>query len=704
MHLKAISAAVVLLSSLAVSAQVADTAGIYGERRDSLSAAVATSRQSGNYLARGKDLRTEVISSSGLRKLACCSLADSFENSASVTVGYADATTGARQIRLLGLSGIYTQMLDEARPTLRGISSPFGLTFIPGSWMGSIQIAKGATSVVSGAEAMTGSINVEHRKPTDEKPFFLNGSIMSDTKADLNAVSSLQFGDHWSTVLMGHVSGNFKAMDMNGDGFVDDPKQIQYNISNRWLYFSDNGTAVRFGVKAVRDSRQGGQMTSQSYWKWTSDICNSQVGAYVKVGIPTSETGSVALVADYTWQDMNSTFGARNPYSVSQHSGYVNLMWQDEINARNKFTVGASAIADFYDELYNDFAIRFYSLAYTDFPPAGTDHLSTLANGGLYGEYTYHIEDRFSIIAGLRADMYSGNGVKIIPRLTARYSPGESLTIRANGGRGLRFSNPLTDNIGVFSTNKLFLGDFADHTLEDAWIFGGNITWNFGGSSSNYFSLDYFHTDFSEQEIVDYGSLRTGNTEPTLGNWSTYNVDFYKLSDIDGGRSYTDNWQADLAFEPFRGFTVTTTFRYTDARTSYALRGLVEKPKTSRYKGVINLQYATRLNKWIFDGTLSVNGPCRVYGFMEGLTRNDGSLLYPDGLTPTYPLLYLQVTRRMKGWDFYIGGENLTGFTQENVVIGSPAGGYDFDASQVWGPIMGARIYAGFRFTIWKTS
>ena len=48
--------------------------------------------------------------------MACCNLADSFENSASVTVGYSDAVTGARQIRILGLSGVYTQMLDENRP------------------------------------------------------------------------------------------------------------------------------------------------------------------------------------------------------------------------------------------------------------------------------------------------------------------------------------------------------------------------------------------------------------------------------------------------------------------------------------------------------------------------------------------------------------------------------------------------------------
>ena len=110
----------------------------------------------------------EVISSAGLCKMACCNLAESFENSASVTVGYSDAVTGARQIRLLGLSGTYTQMLDENRPVMRGLSAPFGLSYVPGQWLESIQIAKGAASVINGVESMTGQIN--HELTWSERP------------------------------------------------------------------------------------------------------------------------------------------------------------------------------------------------------------------------------------------------------------------------------------------------------------------------------------------------------------------------------------------------------------------------------------------------------------------------------------------------------------------------------------------------------
>ena len=244
-----------------------DTTGIYGERADSLDAAIFVSRQAGNYLSKGKEIRTEVISAAGLCKMACCNLAESFENSASVTVGYSDAVTGARQIRLLGLSGVYTQMLDETRPVMRGLSAPFGLSYVPGQWLESIQIAKGSSSVINGVECMTGQINMEHRKPTDEKPLFINGAVMSDTKMDLNVASSLQFGYKWSTVFLGHVSGNIEPHDMDQDGFLDEPKQLQLNLSNRWLYQADNGVQVRFGVRALQDNRLGGQMLKDAEGK-----------------------------------------------------------------------------------------------------------------------------------------------------------------------------------------------------------------------------------------------------------------------------------------------------------------------------------------------------------------------------------------------------------------------------------------------------
>ena len=691
---------------------VVDTTAIYNERSDSLEAAVFTSRQAGIFLSKGKEIRTEVISAAGLCKMACCNLAESFENSASVTVGYSDAVTGARQIRLLGLSGVYTQMLDETRPVMRGLAAPFGLSYVPGQWLESIQIAKGSSSVINGVECMTGQINMEHRKPTDEKPLFLNAAVMSDTKIDFNIASSLQMGYKWSTVILGHVSGNIQAHDMNNDGFLDEPKMLQFNLSNRWLYQADNGMQVRFGVRAIQDRRHGGQMLKTEDGKevmfnkdeyildpfkaagkvnpWGSDILNRSLNGYLKVGVPLNEDNSqnIALIADYNYQDMDSYFGATK-YIAGQHSAYANLLYQNVINDSHRFTLGLNGTFDRYDE-------NFSRTTWVVGPVSDENiGITNLANAGMFGEYTYHYGEEFSAIAGLRGDWFHGHGFKVSPRVTLKYMPVEEVVIRANGGRGLRYSTPLVDNIGVFSTGKVFSGSYNEHILEDAWTFGGNVTYYLpiGASSNAYLSFDYFRTQFAQQMVVDYE--RVANQ-----------IDFYAL---DGARSYTDNFQLDFSIDPIERFNITATFRYTDARIELAGRGLVEKPMTSRFKGVLNLQYATNLNKWIFDFTASLNGSCRVYDFMKDFKDEEGNLLYKNGRTPVYPMLYAQVTRRFKGWDVYVGAENLTNFTQKNVILGTKgADGYvnprlaSFDASCIWGPLMGFKAHVGFRFTLWK--
>lgn len=669
-----------ILPAIAISvsayAQV-DSVGIYGEKRDSLEAGTVVARQAGNYLPKGKDIRTEVITAAGLCKMACCNLAESFENSASVTVGYSDAVTGARQIRLLGQSGVYTQMLDENRPVMRGLSAPWGLNYVPGQWLESIQIAKGVTSVINGVESMTGQINMEHRKPTDEKPLYVTASYMNDTKADLNVISALQLDElsTWSTVILAHVDGNFKAMDHNGDGFMDDPRQLNFALSNRWLYFGQDGVQVRFGVRAIQDRRSGGQMEddaipapgSPAVPVWRSNILNSSLNGYVKVGVPISENGdrSVAAVLDYTYQNLESNFGDRR-YDAGQHTAFANLMYQNLEGEAHHFTLGLSEMLDIYNE----------------------SGRTVLSNLGAFGEYTFHDGEVFSAIVGLRGEWYNRAGFRFSPRLTLKWQPADWMVLRANGGRGLRYSTPLIDNIGVLSTSKALEGDYMSHPLEDSWTFGGNATWYLPFGNSTYVSLDYFHTRFTDQMLVDYAADR---------------IRFYSLGSVDGGRSFTNNVQVDFSSELFDGFTLTLTGRYTDARQSLLGQADDVKPMASRYKGVLNLQYATHLNKWIFDFTASVNGPCKVWDFMRDLTV-DGARPYASGYTQAYPMLYAQVTRRFKGVDLYVGGENLTNYRQPSPIIGADNPfGNNFDASCVWGPLMGIKIYGGIRLTIWKT-
>lgn len=645
-----------------------------------LEKAVVQARQEGSYLSKMTPVRTEVITAAGLCKMACCNLAESFENSASVTVGYSDAITGAKQIRLLGLSGIYTAMLDENRPTMRGLAAPFGLSYVPGQWLESIQIAKGPSSVINGLEAITGQINLEHRKPTDEKPLFINLFVDNHLMTEANIASSLQLNEKWSTVTLGHYSSMPMGHDGNGDGFKDEPTSLKFNIANRWLYYDQSGMQIRFGFRALSDDRLGGSINFNKEMKdnlqltdpWGSNINNKGVNAYVKVGVPLNaeNTTNIAFVADYTYHQIDSYFGFKN-YNGKQNSVFANLILQHEIGENHRISTGLRNQFDYIDDTLED--VFFVNDKMQNNYDLGRRENSV----GLYGEYTYTSGEKFSAVAGVSVDYNNLHGVLVAPRANIKYSFTDNLVFRASGGRGYRSPNVVVDNIGMLSTGReISIGNSLD--MEDAWTYGGNITGYLpiGENNNSYLSFDYFRTDFNKQIIVDQ--------EYDLSKIVVYNLD---------GKSYTNTYQVDFSVEPIERLIMIATFRYTDAKVTLAGQGLVERPMTSRYKGVLNLQYATRMNIWTFDFTAQLNGPCKLPYFMEGV----------GATSPAYPVFFAQVTRKFKGVDVYVGGENLGNYKQQNPILNwenpySP----DFNASLVWGPILGWKVYAGMRFTLWK--
>ncbi len=664
---------------------------LYGS--NTLEQAVKVARQEG--LKRLSQVKTEAITAAGLCKMACCNLAESFENSASVTVGYSDAVTGARQIKLLGLSGVYTQMQDEKMPVMRGLSSTFGLNYVPGQWLESIQIAKGPGSVANDAGGITGLINMEHRKPTDETPLFVNMYASSDNMYEGNVVSALQLNDRWNTILLAHFSYSDPKMDHNRDGFRDDPKLRQINVSNRWLYYAPSGLQLRFGVKAVDDSRVGGQMGYDRSMAgaltpaaWGSFIHNSLYNAYFKAGLPLGDDqrSSIAFVTTGNYYDSDAWFGC-NHYSGTQSTLFTNLLYHNDINESHSLEF---AFTGQFDKTYERYALRPYGLeAAEQLPiPDKREHLL-----GAMGEYTFRCGEKFTAVTGFRMDWDSYYQKMLVsPRVTLKWAPMHDLIFRGSVGRAFHSPSVFADNYGLFTSNRRLAYSYSPHLdpgrgfnmdLEDAVTMGANFTYYLplGEEDASYFSVEYFRSDFHRQVYAD--------TE-----WAP-NTTMICLV-----QSATQTMQADLALDFNKHFNALVTFRYTDPRLWVPMAAgctdkYIVRPMTSLYKGVLNLQYKTNLSKWIFDFTAQLNGPMRLPDYAAQVWEMEYS--------PVYPMLFAQVTRKLRALDIYAGAENLTNFRQKDAIIGADNPfGSDFDASVVWGPLMGTKFYVGLRYTLWK--
>ena len=679
---------------------------------------VVEGQQRGNYAKSSGITRDEQISFAGLCKMACCSLAESFENSASVTVGYSDAISGARQIKMLGLAGTYTQILDENRPIMQGAGATYGLSYTPGMWLNSIQVSKGVASVTAGHEAITGQINLEHRKPTDDERFFLNVYFDSELRPEINMSSAIPLtkDKSLSTVIMAHGSLDTAHHDMNKDGFADMPKANQINVANKWLWQNAGGVQLRWGWKVVNENRLGGEMKYKKnlydqmmenplQTPYGSQIHNRNINAYVKLGIPVGYertfTGdaedavqnNVAMIFDYDNYLTDSYFGV-NKVDVVEDAFRFNATYAHYFTQRSSLNAGLSGYVRLMDNNYLQQSVDAEG-AIT--PMWAVKGKSMLAEPGIFAEYTYNIEDKFSLVVGVRGDYSMVDGdyyykakpqMLLTPRSHIKWNITKRTTLRASAGMGYRRQNLVTDNVWMMTTSRNIEYGNLTNDMEIAATFGGSLSQTFplAGDDQATISFDYFRTQFFNSMVFDQ---ETNNNSILIYNTS--------------GKSYTDNFQVDFNWTPFRGFDLFATFRYTNAKMTLERDGkryLVERPLTSRYKGLINIQYAVQ--RWVFDVTAQLNGPVRLpelNGDMDKAMNN-------PTLSPIYPMFFAQVSYKISNLTLYLGCENIANYLQgvgghgTAPIVGVP---YQegFNSSQVWGPLMGRKFYIGLRLNIY---
>ena len=676
-------------------------------------------------------LQVETLTGEALCMAACCNLSESFETSASVDVAYSDAATGAKQIRLLGLSGTYVQMLTENTPNIRGLAQSFGMEYIPGPWMEAIQVSKGTSSVLNGYEAIAGQINVEYLKPQTQDPIALNAMISTETHAEVNASGGWDLNDKVSTGILFHAQNMSLELDHNHDGFLDMPKNTNVNLLNRW-YVKTGDYTGQFLVRGLYDRRQGGltKEATESLSPYKIDLNTWRVDGFMKNGyVFDAETGtSIGIIASASYHNQQNTYGSHQ-WNAAQTNAYINAIFQTSFDDsatdlwddhEYKLSAGLSVNYDRYDE-----AITAYS---HPLPEGKGDALSVVdlsrweVTPGVFAEYTYTYKDKVTLLMGIREDYSTRYGFFTTPRMNLRYAPFEWWTLRGSIGLGYRTPNAIADNAAYLASNRVYqfytpLHNATPHytTLHNDSL-AQEQSLNTGLSTVFYIPLgkkelqlsgEYYYTVFADGVIADMDR-------------SLHGVTLYNMHDVENAEYFSHNWQVEATMEILRGWTMTAAFRYTDVKQTsfnsavgeYQLR---DKPLQNKFKGIITTSYQTPLKTWQFDLTAQFNGEGRM---PDGFVIPEGSKQYhtlANGQVyhKWYPQLLGQVTKFFRTWSIYLGAENMTNFTQDSPIVGDRLeakgekhGGFvnphsaTYDASMIWAPIHGWKLYLGFRWAL----
>jgi outer membrane receptor for ferrienterochelin and colicins len=623
-------------------------------------------KTAGTHINKIDPILTLNITGAELKKAACCNLSESFETNASVDVNYTDAATGAKQIQLLGLAGNCTQILTENIPAMYGLASSYGLNYIPGPWMESIQVSKGTSSVRNGYESIAGQINVEYKKPATSEKVYVNGFLSDAGRQEINANTSVILNKNWSTLLMAHAENQSGMNDHNKDGFRDEPDVKQYHLFNRWDYMTA-ASDFRVGIKYLEEERLGGQVSykknDQNTWSdgFGINIRTKRFEAFSKAGgvFMKDRSMSAGWIQNVSYHNQNSFFGQKQ-YDGTQKSYYTNLLYQwNPLLSKHMLDAGFSYKYDLYNE--NLDAVKYNRKESVP---------------GLFIQYTYADTAKITIVAGLRVDNHNLYGTLVTPRLHLKYVILPKVTIRASVGKGYRSVNVLAENSFLLasSRNMIISGDLR---IEEAWNTGLSLTGNIPVSGKVLrLSSEFFHTNFVNQIITDLDA-------------SVDDIRFYNLH----GKSYSNVLQFEASGQFIEGLDLLVAWRWNDVKMTFndVLRS---KPLVSRYKGLFTISYLTHLRKWQYDYTMQLNGPGRV----PSTNSNPEMFRRPDSFN-AFTVMNIQVTRNFKKWQIYAGAENLLDFTQPMPIIAAddPFGDY-FDSGLIWGPVHGRKIYAGFRF------
>ena len=595
-----------------------------------------------------------------LFRAACCNLGESFVTNPSVDVNYNDAAVGARQIKLLGLSGEYVQMLCEGLPASTGATMPYTLGYVPGAWMKSLSVSKGAASVKNGPQSITGQINVEYLKPEDEPGVSVNLYGDSRLKTEGNVMATLHLNHHLSTVLLAHYEHDFGHHDDDGDMWHDSPAISQLHLQNRWKY-AKGRYIMHAGAGYLQEEREGGQMLTVAN-PFRVLLNARRAEAYMKHAylLDRNHNTNIALLADGFLYRLDGTFGPKL-YDVDQFNLSSRLVLEHNFNDDHSISTGLSLNADQLDES----VVSGQWSVVSEYTP------------GAYAEYTYTPSYRLTVMGGLRVDhstLY--DRTYLTPRLHLKWVPGDHVTLRAATGKGYRTPHAMAEHHYLLASGRtLVTGNILPQ--EEAWNSGISALFYIPvGEKNLQLNVDYWYTDFQHQAVVDYDS------DPTR----------IIISDLNG-RSFSHTAQVDATWDVTDELNLLAAIRYNHVRCTYGGE-LLEKPLQSRYKGLFTASWKPLMGIWQVDLTVALNGGGRM---PKPYTLADGTLSWDEEF-PAYPQINLQLTREFRHFSVYVGGENLTNYRQPNPIINaSNPWSADFEPTMIWGPVHGAMFYAGIR-------
>lgn len=631
-------------------------------------------KQSSTFIS-NDNAKTEVITSQELVKDACCDLSGCFGKNSSVEVAVTDIITDSKELKILGLEGVYTQILVDNMPMMNGLNVKYGVSSFPGTSIDRITISKGSNSVLQGYESISGIMNVLLKNYDTSDRFLVNGFMNSMLEKQLNLNLTNGLNENVNTILTLNTAQKSIRSDENNDGFLDNPLITRYTLFNKWN-FNDakNNSQINVAGRYWNEERVGGQDGYNSDINAGSDQIYGQsakinsVDGYFNYSKTIDATRGLKLYLNANYYDQNSYYGITK-YDASQSNFVAMGFYEFEAFDQIVFKTGAS-----YKYLNIDENISFLDTTSKTYQG---DYLQLQSIPGIFAEKSMSLfDDKANLMTGVRLDYHNEYGLIFTPRVLLRYQPEDELVFRVSAGTGFRTANIFSDNSNLLASSRnIIIAEEIDP--ERVFNFGTDILYYFNfGEIAGSLNLDYYRTIFSNKIIPDY------NINPS-------EVVFANLN----GMAFSNVFQSEANINLYRYLDVKLAYKLIDLQ--YENNGvLYQQPFNSTHRFFSSFSYTT--DSW------SISSGLQWFGVQQLPSTATNPILYQrPSESESYTMVNAQFNKFFDYFEVYAGVENILNFTQDFPIIAAedPFGPY-FDTSYIWGPTSGREFYFGFRYSI----
>lgn len=327
------------------------------------------------------------------------------------------AVSGYASIRLLGLDGVYTQLLKDGFPLYGGLSGSLSMLQIPPLDLQRVEVIKGASSALYGGDAIAGVINLVSKQPSFSPLWTLVVNQTHKGGTDLGSYFSHR-NRRLGTAWMADYSLQ-QPFDVNSDGFSDLPFLRQFTMQpSGYIYFRDS-SQLQLTTHLFHELRKGGDMQaikqdvdSLFLQESTTTRLDAELQYQRRAG-----TGMLAIkTSGVVYQRQLNAFKGR------QYSSYSEISYAPQWG-KHQWVGGLNVLTDRYLPGVED------SLA----PPA-YDYLTL----GLFLQDDWRVLNKLTLEAGFRLDRHNRYGYFLLPRLMVLWKPLPGLQLRGGLGWGYK--------------------------------------------------------------------------------------------------------------------------------------------------------------------------------------------------------------------------------------------------------------------------